>query len=228
MDSQSWAQILLAVISLLTTLISGVLGQKLLALRRKSQADLEKQRHEAEERLKQKELDLEKARQATAKANADLERSLAESQRIRDQSAAELLKARAEANQMKEILEMSRAAWNRLADVNIAGNEVQALTAAALNKNSETINLLTLSVNSYHEEVKTNLTDITLKMRDLPNDVSVKLNPLQEGVVKLATAINGLVPLIQNLQLAILAPLKEQIQPSATNGAYPDEAPQPS
>lgn len=211
-EAQLWGQLVLGLLGIASTIATGFMAVRLVNARRAYQESLHK-----------KEVELEKSRQATLKANSELERAAAESQAIRDRSALELLKARAEARQGNELMDMVRDAFNRIADTNIADNEVQALTAAALNKNSETINLLTLAMNDNHREVITNLTDLTLKLKELPAAVDGRLSPFHEQVSKLAAAINGLSPLVQGLQLTLLSQFRQQIQFDAGNGAYTDE-----
>lgn len=206
-----WGQLVLGLLGIASTIATGIVSARLVNARRQHA-----------ESIHQKELELEKQKQATARANAELERAAAESQRIRDQSAADIIKARSEARQGNEMLDMVRGAFNRIADTNIANNEAQALTAAALNKNSETINLLALTVQDNHKQVITGLNEITLLFRDLPKVVDGTLAPLYEHVEKLGTAVNGLSPLVQGLQLYLLTHMK-QASASPDHNNHTDE-----
>lgn len=220
-EPQAWGQIVLASLGIVSTIVTGFMGILMLMARRKSQMQLEQQRLDTEERLRKKDLEIEQAKQATLKANAELERAAAESQRIRDQSAADLLTARASTKHQNELLEMARTAFHRIADSQISTAETQTLTAQALNKNSETINLLGKTMTEGHDKVMERLMDITLTLGDLPKTIDGNLSPLYEHVKKLAEAANGLSVLVQSLQLTILAQFKPATP--VENGNYTDE-----
>lgn len=207
LDPHDWSQIVLAALGIVSAIVSGLLAQRLLIVRRTNA-----------EALARKDIELEHQKEATAiaqadraKAQADHAIAQAESQRILNESEAKLLRAQADAKQMGQISElmlselgMLEKAFNRVADDSADSRTVQGRVAEALNKQADTLAVLSTLVTNNHAEIVTNLGDIAGTLNRVALDVDGKISPLYGKMAEINSLLASLTNMVQGTWISIL------------------------
>lgn len=200
LDPHDWAQMVLAALGIVSAVVSGLLAQRLLVLRRTNA-----------EALRKKDIELEHQKEATAKAEAERALAQADAQRILNESEAKLLTAKADAKQMGQIsdlmlsqLGMLEKAFNRVADDSADSRMVQGRVAEALNKQADTLAVLSTLVTNNHAEIVTNLGDIAGTLNRVALDVDGKISPLYGKMAEINSLLASLTNMVQGTWISIL------------------------
>lgn len=214
-EPQAIAAILLAVV----TGCFAVWGRRQQLARAREQRAYQRDKLASEEKLKRLELDKIEAEARAEMERAKAERSAAEARRVVNASEGELIKVTAEAKQMdhqSQLLiatsEMMRDAFKQMAQDNARQSLVYDRVAENLNKQTEAIALVTSAVKLGQIEIKTELEDMRTvvhqAVREFPNTVDTKVNPITSQLRQIQDAVHRLTQLVQGAQVtALLTPL---------------------